>query len=204
MPSSITGLWSEESRLAAIHSLQHATPPSPAHLTHNWHRLQAAPLPPIPRPALLASKIQFSDKEIAKFGSQKSNFSDNPLVELPGACRKTTGLFLGLGKDKDKERERDRQCIREAERGQPSASAAELLTPHESGAGGFDADELNSASCAWNARMHHARSSTLVSSAGRFALQSLGLIFYFFHPFHFGRYFRQLVLPPARVGTWCI
>ncbi|KAJ7735014.1 hypothetical protein B0H16DRAFT_1467312 [Mycena metata] len=33
----------------------------------------------------LASKIQFSVKEIAKFGSQKSKFSDNPLVELPGA-----------------------------------------------------------------------------------------------------------------------
>ncbi|KAJ7667405.1 hypothetical protein B0H17DRAFT_1210206 [Mycena rosella] len=33
-----------------------------------------------------ASKTQKSDKEMAKFCPQKPKFSDNPLVELPGAC----------------------------------------------------------------------------------------------------------------------
>jgi hypothetical protein len=35
---------------------------------------------------ILASKTQNSDWEMAKFWPQKRNFSDNPLVELPGAC----------------------------------------------------------------------------------------------------------------------
>ncbi|KAJ6529705.1 hypothetical protein B0H19DRAFT_1082815 [Mycena capillaripes] len=39
---------------------------------------------------ILGSKTHDSDKEMAKFWSQKPTFADNPLVELPGACQCAT------------------------------------------------------------------------------------------------------------------
>ncbi|KAJ7736482.1 hypothetical protein B0H16DRAFT_1573939, partial [Mycena metata] len=109
------------------------------------------PLPPPPTSPTTGtvSKLPRFLQSPAQRDRSKSLSVDRPpsaasTTSASSSGRKNTGRFLGLGKDKDKERERDRQRIREAERGQPSA--AELLTLHESGAGGFDEDDLNSAS----------------------------------------------------------
>ncbi|KAJ7021145.1 hypothetical protein C8F04DRAFT_1195824 [Mycena alexandri] len=130
--------------LSKSRSSTHRTPAYPDALQH-----PALPPPPTSPTTGTVSKLPRFLQSPALRDPSKSLSVDRPpsaasTISTSSSGRKSTGRFLGLGKDKDKERERDRQRIREAEHGQPSA--AELLTLHESGQGGFDEDDLNSAS----------------------------------------------------------